>query len=157
MTNDVQAAEKQEAEKLLTEEDLWPLIDQGRNVGLRKGKLVELGEKDVSPAGRKHGKIANRIAARITVFVDEHDLGSCFAAETGFIVERTPQTMLAPDFAFITKERDIPQETGFGKVVPDFVAEVISPRDTLEDVEEKVGDWLTAGVKLVWTANMKTK
>ncbi len=138
--------------RLLNEDDLLELIAQGRNVTLIKGKIVEM-----SPASRNHGKVAMKIGARITFFVEAHQLGSCFAAETGFVVEQTPTTVLAPDFAFISKERDKEQEKGFGKVVPDFVLEVQSPSETLSDTNEKLLMWLNAGVKLVWIADMRTK
>ncbi len=139
-------------ERLLTEDDLWELIAQGRNVTLIKGKLVEM-----SPASRNHGKVANNVAYYITDFVKRNKLGSCFTAETGFVVEQTPTTILAPDFAFISKERDVPQEKGFGKVIPDFVLEVQSPSETLSDTNEKMLAWLNAGVRLVWIADMKSK
>jgi len=139
-------------ERLLTEDDLWELIAQGRNVTLIKGKIVEM-----SPASRNHGKVANKVAYYITHFVLQNDLGSCFTAETGFVVEQTPTTILAPDFAFISKERDVPQEKGFGKVIPDFVLEVQSPSETLSDTNEKMLAWLNAGVRLVWIADMKSK
>ncbi len=137
---------------LLTEDDLLELIAQGRNVTLIKGKIVEM-----SPASRNHGKVAMKIGARIATFVEAHQLGTCFAAETGFVVEQTPTTVLAPDFAFISKARDKEQEKGFGKVIPDFVLEVQSPSETLSDTTEKLLLWLNAGVKLVWIADMKTK
>lgn len=139
-------------ERLLNEDDLSELIAQGRNVTLIKGKVVEM-----SPASRNHGKVAMKIGAKITLFVEQHHLGSCFAAETGFVVEQNPTTVLAPDFAFIAKERDKEQEKGFGKVVPDFVLEVQSPSETLSDTNDKLLAWLNAGVKLVWIADMKTK
>ncbi len=136
----------------LNEDDLLELIAQGRNVTLIKGKLVEM-----SPASRNHGKVANNVAYYITDFVKKKNLGSCFTAETGFVVEQTPTTVLAPDFAFISKARDNEQEKGFGKVIPDFVLEVQSPSETLSDTTEKLLMWLNAGVKLVWIADMKTK
>jgi len=139
-------------ERLLTEDDLWQLIAKGRNVTLIKGKIVEM-----SPASRNHGKVAMKIGMRLATFVEQHQLGSCYAAETGFVVEQTPTTILAPDFAFISKERDVPQEKGFGKVVPDFVLEVQSPSETLSDTNEKTLLWLDAGVRLVWIADMKSK
>jgi Uma2 family endonuclease len=139
-------------ERLLNEDDLWELIAQGRNVTLIKGKVVEM-----SPASRNHGKVVNNIAYFITAFVKQNKLGTCFTAETGFLLEQTPTTVLAPDFAFIAKERDKEQEKGFGKVVPDFVLEVQSPSETLSDTNEKMLMWLNAGVKLVWVADMKTK
>jgi Uma2 family endonuclease len=138
--------------KLLNEDDLWKLIAEGKNVSLKHGKLITM-----SPASRNHGRVANNVAFHITAFVKKYKLGGCYTAETGFVVERTPTTIMAPDFAFIAKERDKPQAQGFGLIVPDFVLEVMSPSDSMSDAIEKTLDWINAGVKLVWVADMKEK
>jgi len=82
------------------------------------GKRAELwrGEvREYMPAGAKHGEVALNIGAAIQTFAKQHQLGTAFAAETGFIV-RTPQgeSVLAPDAAFIRRER-LPQ----GEFQPD--------------------------------------
>lgn len=136
----------------LTEGDLWKLIHQGKNVTAYKGEVIEM-----SPAGRKHGRVANKIAYKLTSFIESKKLGAGYTAETGFVVERSPLHILAPDFAFITKERDEPQELGFGKIIPDFVLEVRNPSETLGETTEKILEWIAAGVKLVWLADMKTQ
>jgi Uma2 family endonuclease len=137
--------------RLLTEEDLWAALREGRNVTLIKGKLF-----DMTPAGKKHGKIALAISTEINQVVRKNNLGSCYAAETGFIIAENPTTVLAPDFAFIQKVRDRDQEKGFSKIVPDFVVEVTSPSDSISDMYEKVLMWIEAGVGLVWIVDIKT-
>jgi Uma2 family endonuclease len=144
--------EKQSPQKLLTEDDLWVLIAEGKNVSLKHGKLI-----DMSPASRNHGRVAHNVGLIIGSFVKKHKLGACYTAETGFVVERSPTTIMAPDFAFITKARDKPQEKGFGLIVPDFVLEVMSPSDSMSDAIEKTIEWLNAGVRLVWVADLKEK
>jgi Uma2 family endonuclease len=74
-----------------------------------------------------------------------------FGAETGFVLRRDPDTVRAPDAAFIGAERA--QETGrivkFWPGSPDCAAEVVSPSDTFTDVEAKALQWIEAGTKLV--------
>ena len=78
-------------------------------------------------------------------------MGETFAAETGFLVGRNPDTVLAPDFAFVAKERlPDPLPKGYVPVVPDIVLETRSPNDTRREVAEKVQQWLDVGVRLVW-------
>ncbi|NTW48678.1 MAG: Uma2 family endonuclease [Chlorobiales bacterium] len=138
--------------RFLTEEDLWAALREGKNVTLIKGKFI-----DMTPAGKNHGKIAYKIALKIGAVVDKENLGSCYAAETGFVIAENPTTVLAPDFAFIQKERDRDQEKGFSKIVPDFVVEVTSPSDSISDVYEKVLMWLESGVRLAWVVDIKTR
>ncbi len=123
------------------------------------GKRAELwrGEvREYMPASPKHGKVALNIGAEIHAFARQHQLGVAFAAETGFIL-RTPagESVLAPDVAFIRKER-LPEgefPAGFCPIVPDLVVEVVSPSDSYADVREKVSEWLAGGVPLVWVVD----
>lgn len=136
----------------LTEDDLWAALREGRNVTLIKGEFIEM-----TPAGKKHGKIALAIATEINQVVRKNNLGSCYAAETGFVIAENPVTVLAPDFAFIQKDRDREQDKGFSKIVPDFVVEVTSPSDGIGDVYEKILMWVEAGVRLAWVVDIKTR
>jgi Uma2 family endonuclease len=78
-------------------------------------------------------------------------LGEVFAQDTGFRIERDPDTVRAPDAAFIAHPRlaQIP-EAGYADLAPDLVAEILSPSDKPGEVLQKVGQWLSAGVRLVW-------
>ncbi|PYP15933.1 MAG: hypothetical protein DMD52_08855 [Gemmatimonadetes bacterium] len=88
---------------------------------------------------------------RVGAFVERHDLGHVFAQDTGFKIERDPDTVRAPDVAFVAREGlvHIPQE-GYAELAPDWVAEILSPSDSPGEVLEKVGQWLSAGVRVVW-------
>ncbi len=105
------------------------------------------------PAGGEHGEIAAEIGRLIGNHVVERQLGKFFAAETGFILSESEQTVLAPDVAFVQSSRVPPLEKrrGFVPVVPDLVVEVISPSDRLTDVNDKVTIYIAAGVRMVWT------
>ena len=104
-----------------------------------------------SPAGGRHGKVALRLGALLLDYVQQHDLGDVFAAETGFLLTRDPDTVRAPDVAFVRRERidTLDDLTGFVPLAPDLVAEVISPSDAFSQVEEKTYFWLQAGVRVV--------
>jgi Uma2 family endonuclease len=84
-------------------------------------------------------------------WVREHSLGVVTLAETGFLLSRDPDTVLAPDAAHISRERlDWPPAPGYLQVVPDLVLEVVSPRDSTPTMLRKVGEWLGAGVQVIW-------
>ncbi|MEW5915087.1 MAG: Uma2 family endonuclease [Gemmatimonadota bacterium] len=106
------------------------------------------------PAGYVHGDVAASLAAAIHAHVAAHDLGRVFAAETGFILSRQPDTVRAPDVAFISRARlPSPPPRGFAEMAPDLAVEVLSPDDSLPEVLEKVADWLRAGTRLVWVVD----
>ena len=114
---------------------------------LVKGKLYEM-----APAGGRHGRVAMRIGTLLNAYVESTGLGQVFAAETGFILQRNPDTVRAPDAAFVAQGRMPPGETpdGYLALAPDLAVEVISPTDRPRDIREKVADWLNAGTRLVW-------
>lgn len=103
------------------------------------------------PPGTGHGARAARLTVRVGGFVEEHGLGEVFAQDTGFRIERDPDTVRAPDLAFVARRwlAGIPDE-GYADIAPDLVVEILSPYDRPGEVLEKVGQWLTAGVRLVW-------
>lgn len=112
----------------------------------------------MSPAGGDHGDYAHEIAFHISTFVRRHKLGKVYAAETGFVLERNPDTVRAPDVAFIANDRLSQAKTPkYIPIPPDLVAEVNSPRDTSSAVTAKTHWWLTHGVKLVWIVDPKTR
>ena len=106
------------------------------------------------PAGHRHGRIANKLAHLLTAYVEDLDLGVVYAAETGFVLSREPDTVRAPDVAFVVTERlPEPESTGYAELAPDLVAEVLSPDDRPGAMFAKVGDWLSAGTRLVWVVD----
>jgi Uma2 family endonuclease len=106
------------------------------------------------PAGYQHGDVAAQLMLAIGNYVEAHGLGRVFAAETGFTLERGPDTVRAPDVAFISNTRlPDPPPRGFAEMAPDLAVEVLSPGDTVREVAEKVADWLTAGARLVWVVD----
>jgi Uma2 family endonuclease len=83
-----------------------------------------------------------------------HRRGETYAAQTGFLIARNPDTVRAPDVAFIQASRLTPEtdaNTWF-PVVPHLVAEVVSSGDWPTEIAERVRMWLDAGVRLVWVA-----
>jgi Uma2 family endonuclease len=79
--------------------------------------------------------------------------------EVGFVLEHDPDTVRAPDVAFVTAAR-VPDATSRGKYfdgAPDLAVEVVSPGDTAAEVLEKVQEYLAAGCQMVWVIESKTR
>ena len=133
------------AKKLLTADDLLAMPDDGMRRELIKGELIEM-----PPAGDDHGLVGEEISWRMGTHIRQHKLGRGRMAETGFWIERQPDTVRAPDYAYISYERmpQRPQDRGFSEVIPDLVVEVVSPGDSARYVADKIRMWLDAGVRL---------
>ncbi len=130
----------------VTAEQLAARPDDGNRYELVDGVL-----RMMSPAGSRHGRIAARLLVRIANHVEQHLLGATYAAETGFLIQQNPDTVRAPDVAFVASDRlqEYADHVGYLPLAPDLVAEVMSPNDSPSEVEAKVQTWLDAGVQVV--------
>jgi Uncharacterized protein conserved in cyanobacteria len=139
---------------VITAEDLERMLFGEQRVELVRGEVITM-----APAGAEHGEIAGFTFGALFNFVRTHSLGSLFAAETGFILARNPDTVRAPDVSFVAAERAAQQRgrTGFFEGPPDLAVEVVSPHDTAEEVEAKVLDYLEAGTRMVWIVRPRTR
>jgi Uma2 family endonuclease len=134
-----------------TEADLLQMPRDGR-----KYELVD-GEIRVSPAGSRHGRICVILASRLHNFVEESNLGYVFDSSTGF---RLPKgNVRSPDVGFVARGRfegEVVPET-FSPVPPDLAVEVLSPEDRSRFVLDKVGEYLDAGVRLIWVIDPRRR
>ena len=130
----------------MTADELLAMPHNGYCYELIQGEL-----RQMSPAGRQHGRIAAKIGSCLEAFVASNGLGETYAAETGFIIDTEPDTVRAPDVSFVARERAeaIAEERGFFPGAPDLAVEVISPNDRYSEIQEKVSDWLRAGTLMV--------
>lgn len=133
-----------------TADQLFAKAEDGNRYELIEGKL-----KMMSPAGSEHGKVAARILGRLMIHVEKHDLGEVFAAETGFRIAVNPDTVRAPDAAFVSHQRlqTVEPTKAYLSLAPDLVVEVVSPSDAFSEVESKALQWLNAGCQLVLVAD----
>jgi len=128
----------------VTAEELLQMPDDGYRYELVRGGL-----RKMPPAGGEHGEIAHEIGWHLGSYVRAHRLGKVYAAETGFRIGTNPDTVLAPDAAFVSQERLAPRQQGYPALAPDLVAEVVSLNDRPSEVAQKVADWLAAGTRMV--------
>jgi Uma2 family endonuclease len=134
--------------KSITAEELLAMGDIGR-CELLKGEIHHM-----PPAGAEHGSVALELAYRIKIHVEAHKFGEVFAAETGFIIARGPDTVRAPDVGFVGGDRlPLGRVKGYFPGPPDLAVEVVSPNDTASEVATKVDEWLSAGAILTWVVD----
>jgi Uma2 family endonuclease len=130
---------------LMTAEALLHASIPDKRSELVKGVLVVR-----EPAGDRHGRVTMNLAIRLGTWVEHAGAGQLFAAETGFMLFRAPDTVRAADIAFVRRERLPEAIPGFPELAPDLVVEVLSPGDRAGETLAKVGDWLDAGTRLIW-------
>jgi Uma2 family endonuclease len=131
---------------LLTAADVERMSLPGKQVELVRGQLIVR-----EPPGTRHGVIAAKLGYYLSDFVHRHGLGVVAAQDTGFKITRDPDTVRAPDVAFLGRDRadQIPAR-GYAEVAPDLLAEILSPDDAPAEVLAKIAEWLAAATKLVW-------
>ncbi len=152
---DVAAPASPAPARLLTAEELLRLpTGMGERYELANGEL-----KIMSPAGSRHGRVALRLGSLLEQTVRHGRLGATFGAETGFVLSRNPDTVRAPDAAFVAAARlpagDLPD--GYFPGAPDLAVEVISPSEAAADVQRKVVEYFEAGARLVWVVFPDTR
>lgn len=136
-----------------TADDLLTLPD-GKHFELVDGQLVE---QAVSPIS---SWVEVRLLQSLSVHVDRQNLGWVFSSTQGFqCFSDDPNRVRRPDASFIRRERlpnGLPQRGHF-RIAPDLAAEVISPNDLASDLYRKTGEYLAAGVRLVWIVDPETR
>jgi Uma2 family endonuclease len=133
--------------QIVTADELMRLSSDGCRYELVRGELQMM-----SPTGNEHAIVTAELTIRLGAFVKERALGAIFAAEAGFQLESDPDTVLAPDIAFIERQRIAATGVSakFWQGAPDLAVEVKSPGDRAAQVAAKTQSWLAHGVRQVW-------
>ena len=138
----------------VTADELLHMQDDGFRYELVNGQLIRM-----PPPRVVHGVVAMRVGAALAEYVDREQSGLVLAAETGFQLTRNPDTVRAPDAAFVRRER-IPS-SGLGDQywpgAPDLAVEVLSPDDSRAEVGRKVREYLSTGTRLVWVVDPRSR
>ena len=130
----------------MTAQELFDYRHEPYQHELIGGRLYEM-----EPPGAEHGYVAMLIARLLMGHVEAGDLGLVFASEVGFKLASDPDTVRAPDVAFVAKARadEIGIPRGYWPGAPDLAVEVVSPTDRHSKVEGKALHWLESGTRAV--------
>lgn len=144
------------AQKLMTAEEFQQLPDpkSGEQMELVRGVVVM-----APPAHAGHGERSLEISVALRAFVKEHRLG-LVSGEGGYRLHRDPDTVRAPDAAWIAFSRlpdgQFPKES-YPDAAPNLAVEVVSTNDREIDIDEKVADYLAAGSDRVWVVRPRAR
>jgi len=135
----------------ITDEELLALPKDGN-----KYEVVD-GELRMSPAGWLHERIIARLIAQLVVFVEQKRLGDVLGSNALYVLPSGNRR--GPDASFVAAGRLAREAAGvpFPQLVPDLAVEVLSPSDSARRVLDRVGEYLQAGVRLVWIIDPGTR
>ncbi len=131
-------------ERLFTAKDLWNMPDDGKIYELHNGVLIE-----VAGSQKRQTRLAARIIYLIMQFIEENKLGGAVSGADGTYELNLYNTRI-PDVAYVTAEHDQQGEDGFYLGAPDLAIEVVSPSNTADELQQRAGEYLSAGTGLIW-------
>jgi Uma2 family endonuclease len=137
---------------LLSAEAFWARYGHEKHVELVDGEV-----RYTEPVGGKHGAQMVYIGAELSNWTKK--AGGAVGAESGFHLKRNPDTVRSPDVFYVRPEH-LPTDgipDAYWQQAPDLVVEIVSPSETASEVDEKVVQYLEAGVALVWLVYPKTR
>ena len=112
-----------------------------------QGKLIVM-----SPTGSESGRKNSSLLAQVWYWNNQDKLGEVFDSSTGFKLSNG--AVRSPDVSWISKERwyslSQQQQRKFAPIDPDFVIELMSPTDELNELQQKMVEYMECGVKLGW-------
>lgn len=134
----------------ITEQQFEQLCAQNQDT---KFELTSQGELIImSPTGSESGRQNGNLFGQIWYWNLQTKLGVVFDSSTGFSLPNNAKR--SPDVSWIEisrwNELTKKQKRGFAPIAPDFVLELLSPNDRLQDTQLKMKEYLECGVKLGW-------
>jgi Uma2 family endonuclease len=138
----------------MTTEELLALPDDGIDRELIRG---EVRESPMTTRGMPHCLAAANVAFLLGAWLrtQRNPRGRIYAGDARVRIRREPDTFFGTDIAYISADlaERTPRTATFMDGVPVLAVEILSPSDTVENITEKVREYLDSGVALVWQIN----
>jgi Uma2 family endonuclease len=132
-------------DRLYTARDLAAMPDDGKVYELHNGVLIE-----VAGSKFRQTRLAAWIIYLLMTFIERHELGGAVTGADG-AAELNPYNTRIPDVAYITAERAQQQaEDAYLQGAPDLTVEVVSQSNSAPEMQQRAGEYLAAGARLVW-------
>jgi len=137
------------ASKIWTDEEFMSLPDDGHHYEIINGELIDMGN-----SGALHGYVCSTLMILLGGYVRQQKLGAMLDSSTAFKMKNGNKR--SPDIAFFAKERlqgiaVLP--SGYLEGAPDLAVEVLSPGNTVEEIDDKLTEYFENGSRLVWVIN----
>jgi len=139
----------------LQSEDFYALCRQNPDLKLERSAQGEL--IIMSPTGGETGRRNVNVIFQLAAWNEVTKLGEVFDSSTGFSLPDGAD--YSPDAAWVEKSRwqslSPAQRERFVPLCPDFVVEILSPSDSLKNVQNKMQEYILNGCRLGWLINRK--
>ncbi len=134
----------------LSDEQLYDFSQINRDLQIERNAREEL--IIMPPTGGDAGERNAEITMKLRQWAKHDKTGATFDSSTGF---RLPNgAVRSPDAAWVKYSRlrtlTSEQRKKFIPLCPDFVVELRSPRDNLNDLQEKMQEYMENGAELGW-------
>ncbi|HEY2784450.1 MAG TPA: Uma2 family endonuclease, partial [Fimbriiglobus sp.] len=138
------------AKKLMTADEFLVFCERPENDD-RTFELVRGEVFEMSLPTKMHGIVVSNTNTRLANYAEQIGPGYPVAGDSGVILERDPDTVRGPDVAyFIDVDNFEEVDDGWAETSPVLAIEVRSPNDKEKEIHQKVQEYLTAGVRVVW-------
>lgn len=138
------------ATKLITAEEFYEWVNRPENKDkyceLERGEIVEM-----SRPGKRHGFVCSNVVVILWSYARQRKKGYVCSNDTGWIVERDPDTVRGPDIMFFEDAATYEElDKGFSSTPPRLSVEVLSPNDTPSKLQPRIEEQIQSGVPLIW-------
>jgi Uma2 family endonuclease len=141
----------------ITDEQFYQLCQANRDLKFErtaKGEILIMPPTGSETGGRNAG-----LTAQLWLWNQQTRLGKSFDSSTGFRLPNGADR--SPDAAWVRRDRwdalTAVQKRKFAPICPDFVVELCSPNDDIEDVQAKMQEYLANGIRLGWLIDPETR
>jgi Uma2 family endonuclease len=138
----------------MTTEEMLALPENGTERWLIDG---ELKERPMTVRNRFHSRVLISVGTELELWRRQQPTprGQVLGGEAGVRLARDPDTTVGIDVVYVSPEVTVRQtdETTLIEGVPTLAVEILSPKDTIEEIEDKLTTYHRARVPLVWIIN----
>jgi Uma2 family endonuclease len=136
--------------KIWTDAELMALTD-GKCYELVNGELIDMGN-----SGALHGYTCSLLVMTLMNYILPRGLGVILDSSTAFTMKNGNKR--SPDISFVSRDKlkgltELPD--GFLDGAPDLAIEVLSPNNTIAEIDQKIVEYFENGSRLVWVINLK--
>ena len=148
----------------ITTEELLAMPDDGKRRWIINGELREqemetgeIGGRTMTVRNRFHSEAMANVTTAVNIwrYALSEPRGRVVCGEAGVRLPGDPGTTVGVDVAYVPPDVMVEQTADSTIVhgVPTLVVEILSPNDTVEQLDEMVATYQTAGVPLVWVVD----
>ncbi|MBY0513480.1 MAG: Uma2 family endonuclease [Gemmataceae bacterium] len=143
--------------QVMTLDEYWEFVNRPENADrffeLRRGEVVEM-----SRPKTPHGIVASLIATELNLYARQVRKGYVTSNDAGVVLSERPGTVVGPDVAYFSDASTFDEiAPKWAETPPVLAVEVLSPNDKMSEMNEKIEDYLRAGVRLVWLVDYERR